>query len=140
MNSLPDPEFELDRTYTVPLSRAWIAPRYKRTARAINVMREFAEKHMKSSEIKIDEDLNERMWVRGITKPPRRIKVRMTKDEDGLVTISLPKKEETESASDSEKELEESTSQESSSTEESETATTKSEKTPRGEGGSKNKK
>lgn len=88
---MPDPEIELDRTYTVPLSRAWIAPRYKRTARAMNVLREFAERHMKSSEIKIDSDLNERMWDRGITKPPRRIKVRMTKDEDGLVTISLPK-------------------------------------------------
>ena len=47
---------------------------------------------MKSSEIKIDTDLNEELWKRGITKPPRRITVRMEKDEDGVVTISLPKK------------------------------------------------
>jgi large subunit ribosomal protein L31e len=93
---LSDSEIELDRTYTVPLSRAWIAPRHRRTARAVNVLKEFAERHMKSSEIKIDSKLNEMLWGRGITKPPRRIKVRMTKDEDGLVTISLPKETKTE--------------------------------------------
>ncbi len=93
---MSDSEIELDRTYTVPLSRAWIAPRHRRTARAVNVLKEFAERHMKSSEIKIDSKLNEKLWGRGITKPPRRITVRMTKDEDGLVTISLPKETKTE--------------------------------------------
>ena len=86
-------EAELERTYTVPLSRAWIAPRHRRAVRAVNVLKEFASKHMKSSEIKIDEELNEKMWSRGITKPPRRITVVMSKDEEGLVTISLPKAE-----------------------------------------------
>jgi len=85
-------EVELERIYTVPLSRAWIAARHRRTRRAINILREFAEHHMKSSEIKIDTELNEELWKRGITSPPRRITVKMEKDEDGLVTISLPKK------------------------------------------------
>ncbi len=88
---MSDSDIELERDYIVPLSRAWIAPRHRRTVRAINVLREFAERHMKSSEIKIDSELNEQLWNRGITRPPRRIAVRMTKDEDGLVTISLPK-------------------------------------------------
>ncbi|MDG6994809.1 MAG: 60S ribosomal protein L31 [Nitrososphaerota archaeon] len=83
---------ELERVYTVPLSRAWITARHKRTRRAVNILKEYAEKHMKSSEIKIDTNLNEELWKRGITKPPRRITVRMEKDEDGVVTISLPKK------------------------------------------------
>ena len=83
---------ELERVYTGPLSRAWITARHKRTRRAVNILKEYAEKHMKSSEIKIDTDLNEELWKRGITKPPRRITVRMEKDEDGVVTISLPKK------------------------------------------------
>jgi hypothetical protein len=48
---------------------------------------------MKSSEVKIDSELNERLWNRGITKPPRRITVKMEKDEDGVVTISIPKEE-----------------------------------------------
>ena len=86
-------EEKLERIYTVPLTRAWIAARHKRTKRAVNVLREFAEQHMKSSEIKIDTELNERLWNRGITRPPRKITVRMERDEDGVVTIFLPKEE-----------------------------------------------
>lgn len=48
---------------------------------------------MKSSEIKIATQLNELMWERGIRNPPRRITVLMEKDEEGVVTISLPKEE-----------------------------------------------
>lgn len=86
-------EQKIERVYTVPLTRAWITARHKRTKRAVKVLREFAERHMKSSEIKIDTNLNEKLWYRGITKPPRRITVKMEKDEDGVVTISLPKEE-----------------------------------------------
>lgn len=82
---------ELERIYTVSLSRAWIVPRHRRTKRAINMLKEYAEKHMKSSEVKIETSLNEEMWTRGITHPPRRITVKMSRDEDGVVTISLPK-------------------------------------------------
>jgi len=88
---LSDQEIEVERVYTIPLSRAWITARHRRTRRAVNIVREFAVHHMKSSEIKIDTDLNEFLWKRGITKPPRRITVKMEKDEDGVVTISLPK-------------------------------------------------
>ena len=87
---MPEQKIELERIYTVPLSRAWITARHKRTRRAVKILREFAEKHMKSEEIKIDTELNERLWIRGITRPPRRITVKMEKDEDGVVTISLP--------------------------------------------------
>lgn len=89
-------EQKTERVYTVPLTRAWITARHKRTKRAVKVLREFAERHMKSSEIKIDTELNERLWNRGITRPPRRITVKMEKDEDGVVTISLPKEEKVE--------------------------------------------
>lgn len=88
---MSEQEIEVERVYTVPLSRAWIAARHRRTRRAVNILREFAEHHMKSSEIKIDTELNEELWKKGITRPPRRITVRMEKDEDGVVTISLPK-------------------------------------------------
>ena len=70
-------EQKIERVYTVPLTRAWITARHKRTKRAVKVLREFAERHMKSSEIKIDTDLNEKLWYRGITKPPRRITVKI---------------------------------------------------------------
>jgi len=86
-------EEKLERVYTVPLTQAWITARHKRTKRAVKVLKEFAEHHMKSSEIKITTELNERLWNRGITKPPRKITVKMVRDEDGLITISLPKVE-----------------------------------------------
>ena len=92
---------ELERIVTVPLSRAWIAPRHRRTKRAINILKEYAEKHMKSSEIKIETSLNEQLWNRGITSPPRRITVKMSKDEDGIVTISLPKEKKATKAEES---------------------------------------
>jgi len=46
--------------------------------------------------VKISEEVNELIWERSIQKPPRRIKVLMEKDEDGVVVISLPKEEGTE--------------------------------------------
>jgi large subunit ribosomal protein L31e len=33
--------------------------------------------------------VNEKVWSRGIEKPPRKIKVRATKDKDGNVTVYL---------------------------------------------------
>jgi large subunit ribosomal protein L31e len=86
-----DAEIEIDREYVVPLTKAWITPRHQRSSRAVRVLREFAAKHMKGEEVKIDPDLSEKIWERGMTSPPRKIKVRMTKDEDGLVRVSLPK-------------------------------------------------
>ncbi len=89
----PKEEKTLSRVYTVPLRRAWVAPRHRRAIRAKNLLKEFAQRHMKSSEIKIATQLNELMWERGIRNPPRRITVLMEKDEEGVVTISLPKEE-----------------------------------------------
>lgn len=80
----------LERIYTIPLGRAILAPRQKRAKRTINIIREFAMKHMKSSEIKLSSELNEKIWEKGIRNPPRRITVKMIKDEEGLVTVSLP--------------------------------------------------
>jgi len=82
-------EAEATYIYTIPLSQAWAAPRHRRAKRAINIIREFAERHMKTSNVKISSELNELIWQRGIQKPPRRVNVKMEKDKDGLVTISL---------------------------------------------------
>jgi large subunit ribosomal protein L31e len=81
---------EVERIYTVPLWRAWVTPRYRRTERVINLLKEFAARHMKSKEVKISEELNEMLWSRGIRNPPRRVTVKMVRDKDGLVTISPP--------------------------------------------------
>ncbi|MFY3740686.1 MAG: large subunit ribosomal protein L31e [Candidatus Nitrosomirales archaeon] len=81
-------EEELSRVYTINLSKVWLSPENRRTKRAINMIKEFATRHMKSEEIKIDEELNRQMWKRGIRHPPRRVRVKMVKDEDDIVTVS----------------------------------------------------
>lgn len=77
------------RVYTINLGKAWISPEHKRTDRVVNMIREFAEKHMKSNEIKLDQDLNRQLWSRGKTNPPRKVRVKMVKEEGGTVTVSL---------------------------------------------------
>jgi large subunit ribosomal protein L31e len=78
----------LTRVYTINLGRAWITPQHKRTDRVINMIKEFAKKHMKSEEIKIDQDLNRQIWKRGKTNPPRKVRVKMVKDDSGIVIVS----------------------------------------------------
>ena len=82
-------EETITRVYTINLGKAWITPEHKRTDRVVNMIREFAEKHMKSSEVKLDQDLNRQLWSRGKTNPPRKVRVKMVKEEDGVVTVSL---------------------------------------------------
>jgi large subunit ribosomal protein L31e len=81
-------EDNLSRIYTINLGKARLTPRYRRTDRVVNMIREFARRHMKSNEVKLDQELNRHVWKRGKAHPPRRLRVRMTKDEDGIVVIS----------------------------------------------------
>jgi large subunit ribosomal protein L31e len=80
---------ELERVYTVPLGRAWIAQGYRRAEKAITVLKDFTRRHMKSTEIIIDPSVNEAIWARGISNPPRKIRVKMTRDDDGVVTVTM---------------------------------------------------
>jgi len=79
----------LTRVYMVPLRRAFEAPRYRRSKVAVRIIREFTTKHMKATEVKIEEGVNERIWSRGIRNPPRRIRLEMERDEDGVVSVRL---------------------------------------------------
>jgi large subunit ribosomal protein L31e len=89
-----------ERIYTIPLRRAWIAPRKKRVPRAMRIVRSFIQRHMKvEPEVKgeeeeegrlvISNEVNEKLWSRGIEKPPRNIRVRAAKDKEGVVTLYL---------------------------------------------------
>jgi large subunit ribosomal protein L31e len=82
-------EESLSRVYTINLGKAWLTPMYRRTDRVMNMVREFAIKNMKSDEVKIDQDLGRHIWARGKTNPPRKVRVKMVKDEDDIVTVSL---------------------------------------------------
>ena len=90
----------VERVYTINLGKVLLSPNNQRAKRAINMIREFAIRHMKSEDVKIEEDVSHLVWARGIRHPPRKIRVKLTKDDDGTVLISKyqeekPKKEET---------------------------------------------
>ena len=88
-----------ERFYTIPLSKAWIVPRKKRAPKATRIVRSFVLKHMKvrteaegeeePERLVIDNEVNEKLWSRGIEKPPRKIKVRVVKDNEGVITVLL---------------------------------------------------
>lgn len=80
----------LTRTHVVPLRKAFEHPSYRRTKVAVRIIREFTTRHMKAKEVKIDEEVNLLLWQRGIGSPPRRIRLEMERDEDGVVEVRLP--------------------------------------------------
>jgi large subunit ribosomal protein L31e len=97
-----DEQIVEERFYTIPLSRALVRPPKKRAPRAMQLIKEFVNRHMKITmkvteeeeeeelpQLIISKEVNEKIWDRGIEKPPRKIKTRITKDKDGNVTVYL---------------------------------------------------
>ena len=91
-----------ERTYTIPLSKALVRPPKKRAPRAMQLLKIFITKHMKLEmkvseeeqeeelpQLVISQEVNQKIWNRGIEKPPRKIRVRAAKDKDGNVTVYL---------------------------------------------------
>ena len=58
-------------------------PRNKRVPRAVKILRAFIARHMKADgeKIALSEALNKHLWRSSIQKPPRRVKVRLIKEE-----------------------------------------------------------
>ncbi|MCH8859989.1 MAG: 50S ribosomal protein L31e [Thaumarchaeota archaeon] len=79
---------ELERVYTINLGKVLLSPNNQRAKRAINMIKEFARHHMKNEKVKIDESLSHLIWKRGIKHPPRKIRVSMTKTDEGFVLVS----------------------------------------------------
>jgi len=91
-----------ERIYTIPLAKALVRPPKKRAPRAMQMIRAFITKHMKLEmrveaeeekgelpKLVINNDVNEKVWSRGIEKPPRKIRVRAAKNKEGNVTLYL---------------------------------------------------
>ena len=97
-----DEDIVEERIYTIPLGRALVRPPKKRAPRAITLIREFIKKHMKMDtsasaeqergelpKLSISNAVNEKIWSRSIKKPPRKIRVRVTKDKEDNVKVFL---------------------------------------------------
>src|SRR3990170_4423778 len=76
-----------EKFYDLNLRRIWTAPREKRTPRAVRFLRAFVARRMKTDDVAISEAANSMLWARGISKPPRKIRVRVVKDKEGRVIV-----------------------------------------------------
>ena len=87
---MPEDE-EDERIFTIPLSKCKNLPRTKRAKVAMETVRSYVGSHMKVSEkdVWIDASVNDKIWLRGIKKPPLKIRVKAIKFEDGLVEVSV---------------------------------------------------
>ena len=89
---------KIEREYTIPLREGLrVVPRYKKTPRAIRLVKRFLVRHMQirdrdSRKIKMDKYLNEYLWKRGIKNPLHKIKVKAIKEGD-VVIVKLAESE-----------------------------------------------
>jgi len=75
-----------ERIYTIPLRDVINkSVRNKRAPRAIKKIKQFLKRHMKAEIVKIDNELNEKVWARGIQKPPARVRVKAVKEGNVVI-------------------------------------------------------
>lgn len=84
----------IEREYIVPIrEKTRVAPRYKKTPKAVKSVKEFVARHMKVydrdlDKVRIDKFLNEFLWFKGIRSPPHKVKVRVVKEGE-IVRVYL---------------------------------------------------
>lgn len=78
-----------ENIYSIPLKVKKV-PRKERTGRAVREIKKFMRKQT-DKEIKVDQDLNEKIWKRGAQKPPSSVEVRLVDEEDRVLIQPLEK-------------------------------------------------
>lgn len=75
---------ELKREYIIPLRRNFItAPKWRRSKKAVAVLKDFITKHMKCENVIVCAELNEHIWQRGAKHPPGKVEVIALKTQIG---------------------------------------------------------
>eukprot|EP00740_Mantoniella_antarctica_P012523 CAMPEP_0181376600 /NCGR_PEP_ID=MMETSP1106-20121128/17397_1 /TAXON_ID=81844 /ORGANISM="Mantoniella antarctica, Strain SL-175" /LENGTH=101 /DNA_ID=CAMNT_0023495173 /DNA_START=32 /DNA_END=337 /DNA_ORIENTATION=+ len=82
------------REYTINLAKAIHGVTFKKRApRAVSAVKKFAQKVMKTSDVRVDVKLNKHIWSKGIRNVPRRVRVQISRkrndDEDATVRAVL---------------------------------------------------
>merc|ERR1719199_2199777 len=77
----------ISREYTINLHKALHGVTFKKRApKAVRAVKMFAQKEMKTSDVRVDVKLNKHIWSKGIRNVPRRIRVSISRkrndDED----------------------------------------------------------
>ena len=82
------------REYTIHMSKRLYGVTFKKRApRAIREIKAFAEKMMKTSDVRVDVDLNKHVWSMGVRNVAKRIRVRLSRrrneDEEAKEKVSF---------------------------------------------------
>jgi large subunit ribosomal protein L31e len=62
----------------------------KRAPRALKAIKKFAQIHMGTSDVRIENGLNKYMWSRGITQIPNRVRVRCSRLRNDATDDAAP--------------------------------------------------
>ena len=82
------PKVVLERVYNVPLRREFQkVASWRRTEKAVTALRNFISKNMKSDNVALGKYVNQELWKNGIKNPPHHVKVKVSKDEKGRVSV-----------------------------------------------------
>eukprot|EP00831_Metopus_contortus_P056317 TRINITY_DN480_c0_g1_i11.p1 TRINITY_DN480_c0_g1~~TRINITY_DN480_c0_g1_i11.p1 ORF type:complete len:151 (+),score=30.86 TRINITY_DN480_c0_g1_i11:76-528(+) len=74
---------ELTRDFTINLKKRLYKIQFKkRGKRAVRELRKFASKQMRVQDIRVDTDLNQFLWKRGIRNIPDKVRVRISKKKN----------------------------------------------------------
>lgn len=139
---------ELKREYIIPLRRKFLsAPKWRRSKKAVAVLRDFITKHMKCENVIVCAELNEHIWSRGSKYPPGKVEVIALRFNDGqeekvlvnlkelgidsqraLYNVSVPSQETQEEVVDTQVEEKESKEDNKKATEEKQTKVEKEDK------------
>ncbi|MBO3757718.1 MAG: 50S ribosomal protein L31e [Thermoproteota archaeon] len=82
---------EKEKILTVNLSKALRAPLKIRAKKAVKLVREYVARALKIKEVVLDSNLNEAIWRHSISKPPRKIKIKVEVEEE-TAKVSLAEK------------------------------------------------
>jgi large subunit ribosomal protein L31e len=70
----------ITREVTIHMSKRLYGVTFKnRAPRAVRVIKQFAHKLMKTSDVRVDGSLNKHIWSQGIKNVPKRIRVRLSR-------------------------------------------------------------
>ena len=80
----------MENVYTINLGKVLLSQRQHRAVRAINMIREYVKRHTGNDHVKIDSELAEIIWARGVRSPPRKITVEIIEDDttDAVIVMN----------------------------------------------------
>ena len=85
----------VNNIHTINLGKVLLSQSQHRAVRAINMIREYTQRHMHTNNVKIDQELAKQIWARGVRRPPRKITVELIEGDDEILVVPFAPEVET---------------------------------------------